>query len=32
MDCLAIYSLKDIRTNEAITFNHSAEIEVSVHW
>ena len=28
LDCLAMYSIKNIRTNESVTFNHTPQIQV----
>ena len=30
MDCLGLFSTKNVKVNEVITFNHSAEIEVII--
>ena len=28
LDCLALYSLRDIKANESVTFDHSAQVKV----
>jgi SET domain-containing protein len=31
LDCLAMYSVRDIKANESITFDHSPQIQVRIH-